>query len=87
MSIAIPKAERTGRVYVDDNGTLYEVMCPECQFPQFHATGVYNCIICDHRARVIGFEVVNGTGIAPGKESSNNNNSTPAQIPEKGVDE
>ena len=79
MSIAIPKAERTGRVYMDDNGTLYEVRCPGCQFPQFHATGVYNCIICDHRAKVIGFEVV--------RKSSNNNNHYPAEVPEKGADE
>jgi len=79
MSITIPKAERTGRVYVDDNGTLYEVKCPVCQFPQFHATGIYNCMICDHRARVIGFEVMNG--------GKSNNNHHPVKVPEKGVNE
>ena len=76
MPIAIHKAERTGRVYVDDNGTLYEVRCPGCQFPQFHATGVYNCIICDHRAKVIGFEVVK-------VEKSSNNSHHPVEVPEK----
>ncbi len=57
----VAKAQRTGRFLHHDEGTLYEVICPHCDMPQFHTAGVHRCISCNSRYAIVPMEIVSRT--------------------------
>lgn len=58
MPVPIRKVPLTGRHVQHPSGTLHEVICPECRFPQFHKQGINRCIICGERWQVTSLTFV-----------------------------
>lgn len=58
MSTPIPKVQKTGRFVQHRDGTLHEVICPECQIPQFHRPGILRCLICNARWQLVALEII-----------------------------
>ena len=56
--LTTPEAVKTGRNYVGDQGTRYEVRCPQCDGPQFHQGGISACIYCGGRFKIIAFNII-----------------------------
>ncbi len=52
------KVQKTGRSWPHRDGTLYEVICPDCSVPQIHPKGQHRCIICSAPWLVTVFDII-----------------------------
>jgi hypothetical protein len=54
----VRQAQKTGRSWSHRDGTLYEVICPDCSIQQAFPVGIHRCILCSARWQVSVFEIV-----------------------------